>query len=311
MPNNNYPDPFIVNPNGEHTHTLILLHGRGDTGSAFGAGVYITRTSSGFSLASLYPGMKFIFPTTKQRYTTGGAAAGYWWREWFDTTSLEYPEEEPERQVEGLREAVTYVNGLIEAEVANGIPRERIIIGGLSQGCATSIHVLLAQNERMGGFVGMSGWMPFASRVREICGLSPGFGVSAILDSEEPVEVNNDESDDEVVPEEGDFPEPPPEKQKEALMFIREALLGRSRPRDDRNELEVLKTPVFLGHGDEGLLYPTNSSRERRLHESDEVVDYKLGRNIYTTLRHGLGMDVTWKRYRNFGHWYKVFTLPF
>jgi predicted esterase len=35
---------------------------------------------------------------------------------------------------EGTQESVEFVNGLIAAEVAAGIPPERIVLGGFSQG---------------------------------------------------------------------------------------------------------------------------------------------------------------------------------
>ncbi|KAA8896456.1 putative phospholipase/carboxylesterase [Sphaerosporella brunnea] len=261
-----FPPTFVVSPLGTHTHTLILLHGRGDSGPSFGSGVYIATPSSGFTLPSLYPGLKFVFPTTAERYSTTFRKV---MNEWFDTVSLSFPEECSHLQREGLREAVAHINSLIDIEIAAGVPEGNIILGGISQGCATALHVLLSRGRRLGGFVGMSGWMPFASNVREICGLTTGAGLrnnaaAAALDT-------HSESESE---KEQEFAAPP--------MHI-DAVMD-----DDDETLDVLKTPVFLAHGD-----------------ADETVDYKLGRNMYTTLKHGLGMDTRWRRYREFGHWYK------
>ena len=49
-----------------------------------------------------------------------------------------------------------------------------------------------------------------------------------------------------------------------------------------------LKTPVFLGHG-----------------TADAIVPVKLAEEMARTLG-TLGMNVTWKAYQDFGHWYKV-----
>ncbi|KAI5847590.1 putative acyl-protein thioesterase 1,2 [Tricharina praecox] len=284
-----FPTPFVVSPIGEHTHTLILLHGRGDSGPSFGSGLYIATPSSGFSLPSLYPGLKFMFPTTAVRYSTTFRED---MNEWFDTASLTFPEEQGHLQREGLREAVIHLSALIEAEVRNGIPHDHIIVGGISQGCATALHVLLALGHQLGGFVGMSGWLPFASNIREICGLGSGAGLRASAarpndtdddsESEEEYEEEEEEEDEKAGGAEADHIDA-----VEALAFVRENL-SMPPPPSGVSPLNALKTPCFLAHGDE-----------------DETVDYKLGRNIYSALRHGLGMDVTWKRYKEFGHWYK------
>jgi len=301
-----FPTPFVVSPIGEHTHTLILLHGRGDSGPSFGSGLYIATPSSGFSLPSLYPGLKFMFPTTAKRYSTTFRED---MNEWFDTASLTFPEEQGHLQKEGLREAVAHLSALIEAEVRSGIPHDHIIIGGISQGCATALHVLLALGHQLGGFVGMSGWLPFASNIREICGLRSGAGLRASAGRPSNGIDDGSESEEEGGRVEADhidavlrmqrrparqsrYPTPSAAKQAEALAFVRENL-SMPPPPPGVSLLNALKTPCFLAHGD-----------------GDETVDYKLGRNIYSALRHGLGMDVTWKRYKEFGHWYKVSYSP-
>lgn len=57
----------------------------------------------------------------------------------------------------------------------------------------------------------------------------------------------------------------------------------------DADDLAYLKTPVFLGHG-----------------SADPKVSVKLGQRMASILVDGFGMDVTWKAYEEFGHWYKV-----
>ena len=268
-----YPRPFVVSAQGAHTHTLILLHGRGDTGPAFGSGFYIATPSSGFSLRDLYPGLKFVFPTTALRYSTVFQMR---LSEWFDVTSLADPEEQGARQRAGLRDAVAHVDALIAAEVAAGIPEDHIFLGGLSQGAATALHVLLAGGRRLAGCIGMSGWLPFAADLRAHCALPPAG----------PADDNEDEDADAPAPAPADD-----ERSAAALAFVR-GNLGLPAL-DAEAQLRALETPVFLGHGDR-----------------DPTVNYRLGRNAYVTLAHGLGMNVVWKRYRDFGHWYKVGGLP-
>ena len=86
--------------------------------------------------------------------------------EWFDTVPLAEPSRRQDLQVEGLRESVMRVMKLVRAESVR-VPRGNIILGGISQGYATAVHVLLAMDVRLAGFVGLSGWMPFARQIQD------------------------------------------------------------------------------------------------------------------------------------------------
>jgi len=39
----------------------------------------------------------------------------------------------------------------------------------ISQGCATAIHTLFNSGHRFGGFVGLSGWLPYVNQIEDIC----------------------------------------------------------------------------------------------------------------------------------------------
>lgn len=150
-----FPAPFVVHPKDTHSHSLIFLHGRGDTGSNFGSLFFVSPSSSDFTLAQLYGRVKWIWPTTKVRFSSRFRCHI---NQWFDVHSLAQPETWSDLQLEGLREAVHFVHGLIRDEMDAGIPPERIMIGGISQGCATALHVVLSFERRLGGFVGIAGW---------------------------------------------------------------------------------------------------------------------------------------------------------
>jgi len=144
--------------------------------------------------------------------------------EWFDTWSLTYPEKRSDMQIEGLREAVGFIRSIIAEELATGIPPERIFLGGISQGCATALHVLLSSETRLGGFIGMSGWMPFESSVR------------GVLQERGSVR-------------EGDKGETSKNSVTKAINFVRTNL--SIAPLDaSAQPPECVKTPVYLCHGD-------------------------------------------------------------
>ncbi|KAJ7655562.1 putative phospholipase/carboxylesterase [Mycena polygramma] len=156
-------DPLVVPPAGIHTHSIILLHGRGSNAERFGLELLKAQSSDqNKTLAEHFPGLKVIFPTAKKRRAAMFNRTPI--NQWFDNASLEEPSDRQHLQYEGLGETSAFLHGLINQE-AQLVGIERVVIGGLSQGCAASLHVLLnfqPSNGALLGFVGMSGWLPFA-----------------------------------------------------------------------------------------------------------------------------------------------------
>ena len=56
---------------------------------------------------------------------------------WFDIESLD--PDDPREDVDGMLESAAYVMGLVQREIENGIPPERIALVGFSQGGAISL----------------------------------------------------------------------------------------------------------------------------------------------------------------------------
>ncbi|KAF8245434.1 alpha/beta-hydrolase, partial [Wilcoxina mikolae CBS 423.85] len=163
---------LTIPPSGTHTHTLIFLHGRGDRASIFGP----IFTSNLFRTAS-FPGLKLIFPTPPETFShVYNRRIRQWFDFWHQTPRGEYSPQ----LVEGLKEVVEYVGGLIDEEEKEGV---EVLLGGLSQGCAVAVMAMLAGGRKVKGVVGMSGWMPFAGeveegvegvrRMREVLGMPP------------------------------------------------------------------------------------------------------------------------------------------
>lgn len=79
------------------------------------------------------------------------------------------PELEEEGDEEGLTRSMKYIESLIDACVNKGIPPERIVLGGFSQGCALSLYTDLTSQKyagRLAGIVGLMGYLPLASGYR-------------------------------------------------------------------------------------------------------------------------------------------------
>lgn len=61
---------------------------------------------------------------------------------------------------EGIQRAATSVQTLIEDELKAGIPSNRIVIGGFSQGGALSLYSSLVTPHNLGGVIALSCWLP-------------------------------------------------------------------------------------------------------------------------------------------------------
>ncbi len=147
----------IVAHRGKHTQTIILLHGRDSIASEFAEEFFESQASDGRTLPEIFPTTRWVFPTSKIRTSARFKAP---MSQWFDMWSVEDPSERKEIQIDGLRESVKEILDLIRAE-ATLISPDRIILGGISQGCATAVHTLLYGGIRLGGFIGLSSWLPF------------------------------------------------------------------------------------------------------------------------------------------------------
>lgn len=69
---------------------------------------------------------------------------------------------------EGLLRAVGWINEIIQAERKAGIPPDRIIVGGLSQGGALAVLTGLTTTESLAGVFLLSSYVPLRRKVREV-----------------------------------------------------------------------------------------------------------------------------------------------
>ncbi|KAK2117178.1 acyl-protein thioesterase [Saguinus oedipus] len=76
---------------------------------------------------------------------------GHGWAEAFADSQ----EDEP-----GIKQAAENIKALIDQEVKNGIPSNRIILGGFSQGGALSLYTALTTQQKLAGITALSCWLP-------------------------------------------------------------------------------------------------------------------------------------------------------
>lgn len=139
-----------VNPGAAPQTTVIILHGLGADGTDF------LSFADELKLDAVGP-VRWVFPRAPMRAVT--INGGHRIRAWYDILNMDLVRREDEG---GLRESFAQVHALLDAEVARGVPANRIILGGFSQGCAVTLGAGLRYGQRLGGLVCMSGYMPLA-----------------------------------------------------------------------------------------------------------------------------------------------------
>lgn len=101
---------------------------------------------------------------------------------WYAPTGLpdfgkqsDRPELEEQEDEKGMLKTVAYLESLIEACTKKGIPTNRIVLGGFSQGMAMSLLTDMVSEKysgKLAGIVGLMGYLPLASgqrfRVQEL-----------------------------------------------------------------------------------------------------------------------------------------------
>jgi phospholipase/carboxylesterase len=132
----------------EPTVAVIWMHGLGADGNDF---VPIVKE---LDLRGC-PGIRFVFPHAPTMPVT--INGGYVMRAWYDILGTDIAKREDEA---GLRLSQSHIEQLIAREIARGIPAERIILAGFSQGCAMALQVGLRYPEKLAGFLCLSGYVP-------------------------------------------------------------------------------------------------------------------------------------------------------
>jgi len=132
---------------------VIWLHGLGADGNDFVPVVpeIVRRAERAW---------RFVFPHAAVRPVT--INGGMRMRAWYDIISLDRKATEDEP---GFRDSDAAVRQLISREVERGIPANRIVLAGFSQGGAVSLYTALRYPERLAGVMALSTYLPLAGRL--------------------------------------------------------------------------------------------------------------------------------------------------
>jgi len=132
--------------------SVIWLHGLGADGHDFEPIV---------PALAVMP-LRFILPHAPvQSVTING---GMSMRSWFDIVGLDPDSRYDEK---GIRLAESWIRALIEREVERGIPSERIVLAGFSQGGAIALHTALRYPKPLAAVIGLSTMLPLPSKLEQ------------------------------------------------------------------------------------------------------------------------------------------------
>jgi phospholipase/carboxylesterase len=135
------------NTGPEPRAAVIWLHGLGADGHDFEPVVPELRLAGG-------PDLRFVFPHAPVRPVT--INLGMPMRAWYDIMNFDSG---PPRDLPGIAASAAAVRALIAREVERGIPHERIVLAGFSQGGAIALYTGLRYEQRLAGIMGLSTYL--------------------------------------------------------------------------------------------------------------------------------------------------------
>ncbi|KAI9322457.1 Phospholipase/carboxylesterase/thioesterase [Dichotomocladium elegans] len=133
----------------EHTATVLFLHGLGDSGVGW---LFLAE-----AIAPMLPHVKWILPNAPMLALSANDNMPV--PAWFDVPSFDKPSNGSTMDEKGMMASVDAINQIIEAEMKTGIPSERIVVGGFSQGCVISLLTGFHTRHKLAGVLGCSGWL--------------------------------------------------------------------------------------------------------------------------------------------------------
>lgn len=140
--------PYVeVNPSNKAKATVIWLHGLGDSGNGFAPIVPELKLPAELAI-------RFVFPHAPTRPVT--INNGMSMRAWYDITSLDFNNR---ADSQGVKESSVLVADLIEKEIAQGIPANKIVLAGFSQGGVIALNLGTRYEKSLAGIMSMSSYM--------------------------------------------------------------------------------------------------------------------------------------------------------
>lgn len=148
-------DCLVIEPNTPARAAVVWMHGLGADAHDFEPIVPELGLPPGL-------GVRFVFPNAPVQPVTinGGMAMPAW----YDILSMDIPRHEDDA---GVRRSAVDISAIVQVQIDAGIPAERIVLAGFSQGCAMALHTGLRYPQRLAGILGLSGYLPLIATVAD------------------------------------------------------------------------------------------------------------------------------------------------
>ena len=137
-----------INPKKEPAYVVIWLHGLGADGHDFEAIVPELRLPESLPI-------RYVFPHAPTRPVT--INMGMVMRAWYDILDMDVSRKV---DVDTIVESSELLRNLIQRELDAGIPSERILLAGFSQGGAIVLHTALRYEKPLAGLLALSTYLP-------------------------------------------------------------------------------------------------------------------------------------------------------
>ena len=132
------------------TGLVVLVHGLGDSAHGW--------TDVAEQMSRALPHVAFVLPTASEMPVT--LNGGMVMPAWYDIVGLD---DRALETCDGIEDARAFVTRIAEEE---GLPWNRVVLGGFSQGGALSVYTGMQHTHTLAGVVCMSGYLPNASNFR-------------------------------------------------------------------------------------------------------------------------------------------------
>lgn len=147
------PEPTLftieIDPLGPADASVIWMHGLGADGNDFVPAIPHLGLPDDHRI-------RFLFPTADAIPVT--INGGMVMPAWYDIRDLDLGA--PGRSDEvGLRSSADLIQELVEREIERGIPAERIVLAGFSQGGAVALHLGVRYAHRLAGIMALSTYL--------------------------------------------------------------------------------------------------------------------------------------------------------
>lgn len=157
----NYKAPLVLsNPLTKPSQinaSIIWLHGLGADGYDFEAVANYLLRSDGL------PTARFILPHAPEMPLTRNN--GYVMPAWYDIYGITPVSQE---DAAGIEVSQQYIDTLIENEISLGIPSDRIVLAGFSQGGAMALHTAVRHPLKLAAIVALSTYLPLQSKLSAV-----------------------------------------------------------------------------------------------------------------------------------------------